>query len=200
MQDYISKYEKIFQGSMNKQKKLLQESKKKSPKIVKYSYQTTKKISKILFSTTKGIIGGIKSLIGLLIAGGIMSVVVILIICLVGLLTTSVFGLFFSSEDIGNNGIKISDCISEINLELNNKIKQLEGSDTYNEVIINFENMNWKSVLTIYAALVTNGHDNTSLIIMTNERKEVLKKVFWDMNIISTSVDNSNNKKILELM
>lgn len=162
--------------------------------------QTTKKTSKILFSTIKGIIGGIKSLSGLLIAGGTMSVIVIVIICLVGLLTTSVFGLFFSSEDIGNNGIKMSDCISEINLELNNKINELEDSDTYNEVIINSENMNWKSVLTIYAALVTNWYDNTSLIVMTSERKEMLKKVFWDINIITTSVDNSNNKKNLELI
>lgn len=178
---------------------MLEEGKKKVSKGAKHTYQITKKISEVIVSTIKGIICGAKSLFGLLIAGGTMSVVVIIIICFIGLLTTSVFGLFFSSEDIGKNNLKMSDCISEINLELNSKIKQLEDSDVYDDVIINSEKMAWKNVLVIYAALVTNGRDNTSLICMTNERKVILRKVFWEMNNIKSSVEYFDSKKTLKI-
>lgn len=195
----LFKNDKNFKEKVSGQKRMLEECKKKVSKGTKRTYQISKKISEVIVSTIKGMIYGAKSLVGLLIAGGTMSVVVIIIICFVGLLTTSVFGLFFSSEDIGKNNLKMSDCISEINLELNSKIRQLEESDVYDDVIINSEKMAWKNVLVIYAALVTNGRDNTSLISMTNERKVLLRKVFWKMNNIKSSVENSDSKKTLKI-
>lgn len=195
----LFKNDKNFKEKVSGQKRMLEECKKKVSKGAKRTYQISKKISEVIVSTIKGIICGAKSLVGLLIAGGTLSVVVIIIVCFIGLLTTSVFGLFFSSEDIGKNNPKMSECISEINLELNSKIRQLEESDVYDEIIINSEKMAWQNVLVIYAALVTNGHDNTSLISMTNERKVLLRKVFWEMNNITSSVENFNSKKTLKI-
>lgn len=194
-----SRDEKGHKEKVSIQKRMLEKCKKKVSKGAKHTYQMSKKISKVIVSTIKGIICGAKSLIGLLIAGGSMSVIVIVIICFVGLLTTSVFGLFFSSADVEKNKLKMSDCISEINLELNSKIRQLEESDVYDNVIVNYEKIDWKKVLVIYAALVTNGHDNISLISVTNERKVLLRKVFWEMNYITSSVENFNNKKTLKI-
>lgn len=44
----------------------------------------------------------------------------------IGLLVTSIFGIFFSSENTEKNNIKMSDCIVELNEEMDNQIKQIE--------------------------------------------------------------------------
>lgn len=49
----------------------------------------------------KAIIAGTKALIAAIAAGGWIAVFVIIIICLIGLIVGSCFGIFFSSEDSG---------------------------------------------------------------------------------------------------
>lgn len=57
---------------------------------------------KATLAAIKAIIAGTKALIAAVMAGGWIAVAVILIICLIGLLVGSVFGIFFSGEDSGN--------------------------------------------------------------------------------------------------
>ena len=51
----------------------------------------------------------------MLIAGGSVAAIAIVIICLVGLLVTSIFGIFFSSEKTSKNGITMKEVVSECN-------------------------------------------------------------------------------------
>jgi hypothetical protein len=52
----------------------------------------------------KEIISGVKSLITMIAAGGSLAAIVILVICLIGLLATSIFGIFLSSEKTSYRG------------------------------------------------------------------------------------------------
>lgn len=60
---------------------------------------------KATIAAVKAIIAGTKALISAIAAGGWVAVVIIIVICLVGLLVGSVFGIFFSGEDSGNGKV-----------------------------------------------------------------------------------------------
>ena len=55
-------------------------------------------------------------LIAAIAAGGWVAVVVIIVLCLVGLIAGSVFGIFFSGEDSGT-GMSMQTVVQEINQE-----------------------------------------------------------------------------------
>ena len=71
---------------------------------------------KATIAAIKAIIAGTKALIAAIMAGGWIAVAVILIICLIGLLVGSVFGIFFSGEDSGN-GMTMQTVVHEINAD-----------------------------------------------------------------------------------
>ena len=68
----------------------------------KATVRTTKAVVKGTVTAIKAIIAGTKALIAALLAGGWVALIVIIVICLIGLLCSSIFGIFFSSEDTGS--------------------------------------------------------------------------------------------------
>ena len=176
-------------------KKMAKQGKELAIKATKTTIKGTKAAIKGTISAIKGIIAACKSLIAMLTAGGAAAMVAIIIICLIGLLITSIFGIFFSSDS--NNPIKMSDCIVELNEEMDRKIADIERREIHDEVIIESNKADWKDVLAVYAARVSNG--NTEQVMqIDNEKKKVLKEVFWDMNYITyeTKVEKYKVKTI----
>ena len=175
-------------------KKTTKETMKASQKAIKFAretakktYQGTKKVIKTTISVIKGIIAATKALITALVAFGCVAIVAILVICLVGLLCSSMFGIFFSSEDLGNN-IKMSDCIKELNSEMDSKIKSIEDINPHDEVVINSNKALWKEILSVYSVKVSGGNNEKDVITIDDDKKKVLKEVFWDMNEITYEV------------
>ena len=74
-----------------KTKKLIQETARKTTYVIKKVFKTT-------FLSVKAIILGTKALILMLIAGGWIALLIIILICLVVFLCSSIFGIFFSDE------------------------------------------------------------------------------------------------------
>lgn len=60
-----------------------------------------KAAAKATVAAVKAIIAAVKSLVAAIAAGGWVAVVVIIVLCLVGLIAGSVYGIFFSGEDSG---------------------------------------------------------------------------------------------------
>ena len=67
----------------------------------KATVQAVKVAAKATVAAVKAIIAGTKALIAAIAAGGWVAVVVILVLCVVGLIASSCFGIFFSGEDSG---------------------------------------------------------------------------------------------------
>ena len=65
---------------------------------VKATIKTIKVVIKITITAIKTIIAALKSLIALIIAGGWISVIIIVVVCLVALIAHSIFGIFFVSS------------------------------------------------------------------------------------------------------
>lgn len=82
----------------------------------------------------------------------------------------------------------MSDCIAELNDEMDSKINQIENMVLHDEVIIENNKADWKDILSIYAVKLSNGVNEQEVLIVTQERKAILSQIFWDMNNISYEV------------
>lgn len=154
----------------------------KSAKTMKEAAKHTKKI-------VKGIIEGAKAAVNAIIAGGWLSVVIIILLCLVGALASSFYGIFFSTETSAS-GMNISTVIQEINADYDNRIDELKASGNYDSVEINGSKANWKDVLSIYAVKTTTDPDNPMEIATVDEnKKSILSNIFWDMNSIDAKAE-----------
>ena len=84
---------------------------------------TVKAIAKATALAIKAIIAGTKALIAAIAAGGWVAVLVIIVICLIGMILGSVFGIFFSDEDSGT-GMSMQTVVQEINTEYDTNTDQ----------------------------------------------------------------------------
>ena len=110
-------------------------------------------------------------------AGGWAVIVVVLVICMAGLLIASPYGIFFSNSD-STDTITPTTLIAQINRELNEKLSELQESETYDRVEIQGQPPDWRDVLAVFAVI---NADNPG-----KEQAELLREVFWNMTKITT--------------
>ena len=184
----IKKINKKIINHTNKIKKV----KKTSSSIIK----TIRNIFKTTFRLVKGIFKGTKLLISLLLAFGWVSIIIIILICFIGLLYSSSFGIFFSNEE-GNK--TISSVIKNVNNEVYSKIESIKNSNEYDDVIIESTYSNWAEIIAVYSVKYNeNGKYNITIIDDNNENN--LKNVFWDFNNIESDIiEDEENKKYLKI-
>ncbi len=150
----------------------------------KAAVQTAKVAVKVTISTVKAIIAATKALISAIAAGGWVAVVIILVICMIGLLVGSIFGIFFSGEDSGN-GFTMPMVIQEINQEYAGRLEEIRNSNPHDDVRLSGSRAEWKEILAVYAIKVnTDPESAQDVATMDDEKKELLRSVFWDMNIL----------------
>ena len=157
-------------------------------KSAKVTAKGLKAIGKAILEGTKVFISLLKSLGAILGAGGVIAVVIVVLICIIGLLCSSIFGIFFSSEKSDKNSYLMSDCITELNQEMDNRITLIENMNPYDEVVITSNKALWKDVLAVYTVKVSNGNNETDVMTIDNNKKQILTSVFWDMNTITSEV------------
>jgi len=149
----------------------------------------TKKAVKATIAMVKAAIAAIKGLVAAIAAGGWVAVVIIIVICLIGLLVGSIFGIFFSVEDNGN-GYTMPMAIREVNQEHSDKLTEIRAANTHDEVQMTGTRAEWKQILAIYAIKINSDPDNPADVATMDESKlELLKTVFWDMNVLSSRTE-----------
>ena len=138
----------------------------------------------------RSIIAAAQSLLAAIAAGGSTVVAMVLVICLIGLLIVSPFGIFFSGEDSGT-GYTMPEAVSVLNGEFAARIEQIKAENPDDELDMDNAGSaamisNWRDVLAVYAVRTTT--DNASpdeVATLTEEKMEILREIFWDMNAIS---------------
>lgn len=162
------------------------------------AYKAAVAAAKAIAAAIKAIAAAIKELIAAIAAGGWVAVVVIIVICLIGLIVASCFGIFFSSEDTGSTQT-MQQVVQEINLDYQNKLDDIKNSNTYDELEMSGSRAVWPEVLSIYAVKTTNDPDNPQEVAsMTDEKKQLLKDIFWEMNEISYETEEKTETVIIE--
>lgn len=176
--------EKIAKESVKASKRAAKLAKESA----KRTYQGIKLAVKATIKTVKAIIAATKALISLLIAGGWVALVAIIVICLVGLLCSSIFGIFFSGEKSSPNAMTMQDAIVECNQEFSDKLESIQNSNPHDEFVLEGNVATWRDILTIYTIKQSNGTNEQEVVTMNDSKKKVLKDIYWDMNVITSEV------------
>lgn len=162
------------------------------------AYKGAVALAKATVAAVKAIAAGISKLVAAIAAGGWVAVVVILVICLVALVVGSCFGIFFSGDDSGT-GMTMQTAITEINNEYQNKITEIKNGRFYDVLEMSGSRAVWPEVLAIYAVKTTTDPNNPQEVAsMDSGKLQILKDVFWDMNVISYSTKSKTEYVITE--
>lgn len=162
----------------------------KRQQMTKAAETATQKTAQAAGCALRAIIAAAQSLLAAIAAGGSTVVAIVLVICLIGLLIVSPFGIFFSGEDSGT-GCTMPEAVSVLNSEFAARIEQIKAENPYDELDMDNAGSaamisNWRDVLAVYAVRTTT--DNASpdeVATLTEEKMEILREIFWDMNTIT---------------
>lgn len=164
----------------------------------KAAVTTAKAAAKATIAAVKAIIAGTKALIAAIAAGGWVAVVIVIVICLIGLIAGSCFGIFFSGEDSGT-GQTMQTVVREINTDYQNKLDETKASVSYDVLEMSGFRAVWKEVLAVYSVKTTTDPDNPQEVAtMDDSKKELLKSIFWEMNEISSHTETKTETVIEE--
>ena len=147
-----------------------------------------KQAAKVSTKAVKAAIAAAKALVTALLAGGWVAVLVAVVICLIGLLVGSCFGIFFSGEDAGT-GRTIRTAIAQVNQEYQERLEEIQLSYPHDALEITGSQAVWKEVLAVYAVKVTTDPQGQDVASMDEEKLGLLAEVFWEMNQLTASVE-----------
>ena len=151
--------------------------------------KTAKAIATALAKAVKAIIAAMKELGTAIAAGGWVSVIVIVVILVVGIIAGSVYGLFLSNEDTGT-GMRMRDAVAMINNEYQTEIQRIKAENTHDDVELTGSRAIWKDVLAVYAVkVIADPEKPQEVASMDEEKYQILRQVFWDMNEITWHVE-----------
>ncbi len=150
---------------------------------------TARKAADAASRAVRDIIAGARTLVAALTAGGTVSVIIVVILCLVGLLMGSGFGIFFSGEN-ADTGQTLQSVIRQINDEYAERLDELRAEYSYDTVEISGSRASWQEVLAVYAVHTTS---STDVMIIDDARAAILKDIFWQMHEVTAvpSADGS---------
>lgn len=163
------------------------------------AYKAAVAAAKAIAAAIKAIIAAIEKLIAAIAAGGWVAVVVIVVICLIALIVGSCFGIFFSSEDKNDGSQTMREVVVEINQDYQNKLDTIKADNPYDELEMSGSRAVWPEVLSVYAVKTTTDPDNPQEVAtVTEEKKQLLSDIFWEMNDISYRTKTDTETEIIE--
>ena len=153
---------------------------------------------KATVAAVKAIIAGTKALIAAIAAGGWVAVVVIIVICLIGLIAGSCFGIFFSGEDSGT-GQTMWQAVQEINADYQAQLDTTKANVSYDVLEMSGSRAVWPEVLAVYAVKTTTDPDDPQEVATVDDtKKAILKEIFWQMNEITSHTESKTEEVITE--
>lgn len=187
---------------------------KASKRAMQTAKETAKKASKGIkvaikatVSSVKAIIAGTKALISALIAGGWVVAIIVIVICLIAMLCSSIFGIFFSSENIGSSiivdgvaqPITMNRVVNDLNKEFMNKITSIQLENPYDEYDITGGRANWKDVLAVYTVKLSGGDDKVEVMTLDNNKINTIREIFWTMNEVNFTKETETHEEVIEV-
>ena len=161
----------------------------------KAAVKITVKVAQMVVAATKAIISALAAL-----GGWAVLLVALIIVIVVAAIAASPFGIFISDEAADNDSIPISSIVAECNMELSAKLDDIENAAAAERSEIIGEQANWDLVLAVFATKVAGVEDDTveDVVVITEEKKQKLKDVFWDMHEITSRTETVTNGETSE--
>ena len=166
----------------------------------KAAQATAQKASQAAGRALRAILSAARSLAAAMMAGGSTVLSMVLVICLIGLLIASPFGIFFSGEDSGT-GYTMPEAVTMLNTEFTDRIEQIKAENPHDELDMDNAGStamvaNWRDVLAVYAVrITTDALSPDEVATLTEEKLDILRQIFWDMNAIFYWVETISGDK-----
>lgn len=165
---------------------------------VKATVTTTKSAAKGASAAAKALLASIKALVTAIAAGGWVAILAIVMICLIGLIVASPFGIFFSGEDSGT-GQTMPTVVREINQEYEGRLEEIKSSTNHDRLELSGACAVWPEVLAVYAVKTTTDQNTPQEVAtMDDGKKELLEEIFWAMNEISHRAETATTTQTVE--
>ena len=179
-------------------KEVAQKSAQAAKATAKAAVKITVKVAQMVAAAAKAIVSALAAL-----GGWAVLLVALIIVIVVAAIAASPFGIFISDEAADNDSIPISSIVAECNMELSNKLDDIENAAAADRSEIIGEQANWDLVLAVFATKVAGVEDDTvqDVVVITEDKKQKLKNVFWDMHEITsrteTVASGDTNEKVV---
>ena len=179
-------------------KDVAQKSAQAAKATAKAAVKITVKVAQMVAAAAKAVVSALAAL-----GGWAVLLVALIIVIVVAAIATSPFGIFISDEAADNDSIPISAIVAECNMELSNKLDDIENAAAADRSEIIGEQANWDLVLAVFATKVAGVEDDTvqDVVVITEDKKQKLKNVFWDMHEITsrteTVASGDNSEKVV---
>lgn len=186
-------------------KQAAKQAKQAAQKAAQAAKATAKATVKIAVKVAQMVAAAAKAVVSALAAlgGWAVLLVALIVIIVVAAIAASPFGIFISDEAADNDSIPISAIVAECNMELSNKLDDIENAAAADRSEIIGEQANWDLVLAVFATKVAGVEDDTveDVVVITEDKKQKLKNVFWDMHEITsrteTVVSGDTSEKVV---
>ena len=158
-------------------------------KTEKAAARTAKAVAKAIKETAKAAVNGVKTLITLAAGGGTVGVIIIVVVCLVGFLLVTPFGIFFSGENRQKDAVPVSAAMAQVYFDFGQELSAMQKGD-YDDIVFTGKAADPEEVLAVFAVRVAGDDgDPTDVVTLDAERIARLKEVFRDMNTLSSETD-----------
>jgi hypothetical protein len=89
--------------------------------------------------------------------------------------------------------------VQEINVDYDGRLQEIKNSVSYDKLEMSGSRAVWKDVLAVYSVKVNTDPDNAQEVAtMNDEKKQLLKDIFWEMNEISSRTETKLHTEITE--
>ena len=165
-------------------------TKKAAKQAAKQAKEAAQKSAQAAKAAAKAVVSALAAL-----GGWAVLLVALIIVIVVAAIAASPFGIFISDEAADNDSIPISAIVAECNMELSNKLDDIENAAAAGRSEIIGEQANWDLVLAVFATKVAGVEDDTveDVVVITEDKKQRLKDVFWDMHEITSRTETVTN-------
>ena len=150
------------------------------------STEAAKKVIAVIRSAIQHLVAALNSLAAALIAGGWVTVFVILLICLIALVAGSAYGIFFFFFSPDENAISVQEAVELLTEEYRDRLEEIENSTEYDRQEIESNDGSyaivWQDVLAVFASQTSGDANGAAVAYLDEDNVDRLRTVLWDMN------------------
>jgi len=170
--------------------------------IVQKTRENTLLLRQRLVSGIKNVLRRIreamKSLITALASGSAATVAAIVIICFIGIIVASPYGIFLSKD---SDGETIPNVVQELSDDYYKGIEDIKRSIEYDDIEIKSNDgvysLRWDEILSVFSVMLTTDTNNpVEVVTLDQTKKDLLKTLLLEMNSVGYSVETETYEEI----
>lgn len=177
---------KTTASTTKKTAEVAKKTKQTAQATARVTIRTVKVAAKVVVEAGKAVVAGAKSIGAIIAGGGVPAVVVIIIICLIGAVGGTCFGIFLANDETTGTNKTMSQAISELTSEYYANLTAMKASYTYDLLEVKGNtSINWKDVLAVYAVKTTSGDNPLEVVTLDDTKIDLLRDIMKDMNTMT---------------